>query len=237
MISVNKAIAWGLVLAGGALWGASFTETERAIRDAIVLRVTDARTGVPSATVKVSLVGDKALAGEWQSAKSVSFQLPEQANLIGRTVISIQLEQSNGQRVSRNVVVQTVAHAPVVTALTMIPRRTRIEAHHVTLNTMSLGSHREWGISNLDAVVGQETVTAIGPGMRLTNAMIRGHHMVQVGDRVLVTYHKGGIVIELQGVALESGRRGEKVSVRLNTNRIMEGVVTDAKRIAVVSGH
>lgn len=236
MISVSKAIWVGVISLGGVLWGAPFIDTEHAIRRAIVSRVTDPQTGVPQAVVTVTVLGGKAWESEWQSVQSATFQLPDQGNFIGRTVVPIQLKMVNGQQVSRNVVVQTVAYAPVVTAITMIPRRTRIEAHQVTVNILPLGSHREWALSRLDAVVGQETVTVIGPGMRLTNAMIRGHHMVQVGDSVLVSYQKGSIAIELKGVALDSGRKGDKVSVRLSTNRIMEGVVTHAKRIAVVSG-
>lgn len=232
MISVNRVIIT-LCLMGGCIGGVPITDVVSDVQRAIELRVTHPVTGVPNAKVTVLVTASPRLQREIEEANEAIVALPELGNWIGRTVVPIELQFSNGLSKRVQVVANTVARIPAVVAQVSIPRQTVIQLSQVTLNEVLLSSHRLEVLTRLEEVVGQESVTLIGEKMTITGAMVRGVHLVRVGDSVTVAYRKGAITLRVKGVALESGRKGERVRVRLSTNRMMEGVVIDEQSILV----
>lgn len=75
---------------------------------------------------------------------------------------------------------------------------------------------------------GMEPTQTISRGAMISNSMIRPPTLISKGDLVTVVYSKNGLNVSNEGVALESGGLGSKISVFLNeSNKTVTGTIAD----------
>lgn len=75
---------------------------------------------------------------------------------------------------------------------------------------------------------GMEPTQTISRGAMISNSMVRPPTLISKGDLVTVVYSKNGLNVSNEGVALESGGLGSKISVFLNeSNKTVSGTIAD----------
>lgn len=89
-------------------------------------------------------------------------------------------------------------------------------------------------LDSVDEIQDLATLRALPAGTVLTPSMLKAPQLVRRGDRVSLRSGQGPIHVEMQGEAINSGARGDRVRVRaLNSERVIEGWVVSASVVKV----
>ncbi|MEM9015139.1 MAG: flagellar basal body P-ring formation chaperone FlgA [Pseudomonadota bacterium] len=91
-------------------------------------------------------------------------------------------------------------------------------------------------LQNENEIIGMEARRTLAANEALRRSDLRAPVLISKGDLVTLTYKTEGIRLSHQGVAMDSGGRGDVIAVRnVQSERILRGIVADGKRVQVVT--
>lgn len=130
--------------------------------------------------------------------------------------------------------VRITQEKPVLVAAEALPRGTVLNESHLraverNVNRLSRGYYVD-----PEDIVGMQTGRPLREGDLITASRIEARRLVERGQRVLITAGSASTEISMNGEALESGRRGDRVRVRNSSSgRVVEGEVVADSRVHV----
>lgn len=89
-------------------------------------------------------------------------------------------------------------------------------------------------LRSIEAVVGQEARRSLAAGRAIQSHQLRAPRLVERGERVILEAGGRGFRVTRQAEALGAGGRGERIRVRLDDRRILEGRIIGPRRLAVI---
>ena len=120
---------------------------------------------------------------------------------------------------------------PVATAARALPRGAVLTASDITVVPMpQWGPPREAGELPGAGWVTRRTVAA---GEPLHEPTVGKPVVVKAGEPVYVVWQQGGIELKLRGTAAGSASLGERVAVRIDSRRRMEGIASGPALIRI----
>ncbi|KPK77639.1 MAG: hypothetical protein AMJ79_02540 [Phycisphaerae bacterium SM23_30] len=109
-----------------------------------------------------------------------------------------------------------------------------ITAADVKFMPRRISNYRDLGITNMDAVIGQEAARAIPPRTVVFPNMIRKLQLVKRDQDIKVHSKAGQVQVTLRGKALAGGGFGDEIMVRCGKNKVMvRGVVTGLGEVTI----
>jgi flagella basal body P-ring formation protein FlgA len=149
-----------------------------------------------------------------------------------RTTIGVRCPALAGWTIYVPVVVET--EAPVLVLRRALPRRARVEAPDVELQTRRLPGIASNLVNDMSALQGRRLRRALPAGSPLTMDVLDRDVLVQRGQQVTLVAATGGIEIRAQGKALGDGGAQDRIRVQnVNSLKIVEGVVENAGTVRV----
>ncbi|CAM2817621.1 flagellar basal body P-ring formation chaperone FlgA [Vibrio mytili] len=127
--------------------------------------------------------------------------------------------------------VRVSSSVPMVVATRQLGRGELVGASDVTISMVELQRFRKDGFSSYEQVVGAKLKRSV----RLGDVVERNDVCVVCrNERVTIKAVKQGMTITTQGTALQDGATGDQVRVKNdNSQRIIEGIVTDIAEITI----
>lgn len=171
-----------------------------------------------------------------RQASSVSLQLHDHANYLGRSVILLSLLDNSGRTITQlKSVVNLRAIGNVVFATRTLPQYRQISSPDVVVRRVSISDVSRQAFGSVDRVVNREVVSTISEGSAPTQLSVREVPDIRRGGAVMVDYRKSGIQVKVPAEALADGRVGDRVKVRLKlgSQKIMEGQLVDSTTVIV----
>jgi flagella basal body P-ring formation protein FlgA len=105
------------------------------------------------------------------------------------------------------------------------------DVHPVETNILKSGRHYLFSVEN---AIGQNLKRSVRQGTLLTAGMLAQPELVARGDAVIITAHRGSLMVRMPGTALTSGALGEQVSVKnTKTDRVVRGLVAARGEVSV----
>lgn len=123
---------------------------------------------------------------------------------------------------------------PVVTLAQPVPRGAILRAEQLRLESMDLLALPRGYFTEPQAAVGMQTLRPLRAERALAPDALAPPRLVQRGAQVTILATVGPVSVRSQGVALQDGAEGARVSVRNpRSGRVVEGRVTAEGAIAV----
>ncbi|GEK74395.1 MULTISPECIES: flagellar basal body P-ring formation chaperone FlgA [Halomonas] len=88
-------------------------------------------------------------------------------------------------------------------------------------------------LRSVEAIVGQEARRSLAAGRAIQSHQVRAPRLVERGASVILEAGGQGFRVTRQAEALGAGGRGERIRVRLDDRRILEGRIIGRNRLAV----
>ena len=133
--------------------------------------------------------------------------------------------------------VNLARYAEIVVATRPIARGVVIDASDLKLERRKLSAAHQDYLTEPDRVTGQIALRIIPAGQALQSHLLERPQLVRRGQRVVLFSGNRAISVRMSGKALEDGAEGDWISVRnLNSNRIVEGVVSARGMVVVNTG-
>jgi flagella basal body P-ring formation protein FlgA len=164
-----------------------------------------------------------------------SVELLGRSRPYGQVTGRARLQMRNGQQ--RQIFVTATVDVQVPVWVT-----TQRIARNESLNSMNLSvEHRPMGRIPANAIRADQSIEdlvsarPLSPGRVLTDRTATTPVLVQRGEDVSVVVQVGNVMIRTHGEALQSGRQGDRVSIRLNSSRrTLRGRVDGSNRVRIV---
>ena len=150
--------------------------------------------------------------------------LPSGGKLVGNTTIGVRCSEPKDWTlyVSADVAV----YDEVLVAGRYLARGTRVEAADLVPEKRDLAKLPYGYFVTPDDVIGMVTTRSVTRGAVLTPSSIKETPLVRRNDKVNIIATSGGLEVHAAGIALEDGRKGERIQVRnVNSKRVVEGVI------------
>lgn len=149
-----------------------------------------------------------------------------------RTTVGVRCPAAGGWSVYVPVAVEV--EAPVLVLRRAMPRRARIEAGDVELQTRKLPGIASRFLSDVSAVQGRRLRRALPAGAPLTHEALERNVLVQRGQDVTLIAATDSIQIRARGKALSDGAQHDRIRVQnVNSLKIVEGVVDGSGAVRV----
>lgn len=150
---------------------------------------------------------------------------------VGRVTVVVACAQPEWRiRVPARVAV----HAPVVVAATPLAARTRLDKSHLKLEDRDISTLHAGMFTDIASLIGAELRYPLAAGRVITPAQIVPDYPVHKNGRVRIVSGGSGYRVEVAGVALENGGKGERIRVRnLRSGRVLEGRVIGRDQVQV----
>jgi len=116
-----------------------------------------------------------------------------------------------------------------------LPRDHEVREPDVTVRTVV-----RWGAPRAEptpSVAGWVTQRRVPAGERLVEPAVRPPLMVEGGEPVEAVFTGAGLILSIRAKALSSGRRGERVYVRLPSGRRLAGTAVGPHKVELLTGH
>ncbi len=133
--------------------------------------------------------------------------------------------------------VRATVTEPRVVATNLIRTGDILKRSDLRLETYQGPVDRDAFLSDLPSAVGMIARRDLPAGSPISDSMIAKPRDVERGDLVSVTVQSGAAVVEAQGLAEQSGRRGDIITVRNpRTGKIFHARIQDKGSVIVVPG-
>jgi len=107
-----------------------------------------------------------------------------------------------------------------------------VTAQHLTTEPRDLTTLRQGYFESIEQVEGKYAKRAIRPGMVLHPKMLYRPELIKKGEQVSIVVNKGGLQVQMKGVALQGAYRDQRIQVRNSSSgKVVEGVAVAAGRV------
>ncbi|MDR0649496.1 MAG: flagellar basal body P-ring formation chaperone FlgA [Synergistaceae bacterium] len=160
-----------------------------------------------------------------------AFSLPPNV-LPGAKSITAKLIEPNGDKANKQIKLRW--YQPVVYSESSLQRGARLTppALRHRIGTAGMSRPLLWDADQLTGAVLRRGVRA---GDAIAQSDVRDALVVRSGASVKLVASVGGLGVEVMGIALQRGGRGDVIKVRnLSTRKILTGTVIDAGRVSII---
>jgi flagella basal body P-ring formation protein FlgA len=160
------------------------------------------------------------------------FAIAETGGLGSRLNVRVTCNTGNGWSVY--VPVDLVIHRTVVVAARQLPRDAMISASDLQLIERDVAPLNGQFLTTVDEAVGLSARRPVTAGAVLSRDQLLQPLLIRRGDAVTIRAESGGLNVNMPGVAMTDGRRGESIRVRnSNSARMVDAQVVDAGVVSV----
>lgn len=152
------------------------------------------------------------------------------SKLIGSILVTAKCDSPNWQV---SIPVQTKVSAKVVVAVRPINANATITADDISLQNMDLSRHAGNVFLKLENVINKMTKTNIASGQTIRPEQLREKSVIERGDKVKLTIEKDLVNITSEGLAQNSAGIGEKIKIKVQSGKIIDGYVKDKSNVIV----
>lgn len=147
--------------------------------------------------------------------------------------ISVGVECGGADRRTRYLQAEVEAIGRYPVTARRIETGERLSRSDLTMRRGALNRLPRQALRDPEAVVGQVARRPLAADRPFQPHQLRPPHLVDRGDRVTLEARGDGFRVTRQAEALGAGGRGERIRVRLDDRRILEGRVIGPRRLAV----
>ena len=167
---------------------------------------------------------------------TVRWSLPKLRYLPKR--VSLIAEQGQGKTLRRWYVAVSVKWmADVVTLNEDISARAVLVRSMLTKERKNIAGLRGDVWSELSDVEGLKSMRSMRRGEVVSSSKVQRPPLIQRGDHVTILVEVGGLKVRVEGKALKSGNRGDRMLVRnIRSKQMLQSTVKDAHTVAVFLG-
>ena len=163
---------------------------------------------------------------------SVGILYPKQPILVpkGRVGIQIPPDTMNGRTGRRsirgaihvddkfekmvNLVAEISAHAKVVAPVHLIQAYQIVKPEDIKLMNVELPALQHEYVENVDMAIGKKTVRLLPQNIPIQKPYLTTPPVIHKGDRVVLEVRQGALLVQVVGIAKESGEPGKTISVK-----------------------
>jgi flagella basal body P-ring formation protein FlgA len=160
-----------------------------------------------------------------------SFSLPPNV-LPGVKSLSVKIAKPDGDKANKQVKLRW--YQPVVYSRSALPKDSRLVPSELKLRIGAAGMSHPlvWDAGHLADAVLRRGVRA---GEPIAQGDVLDALIVRSGASVKLVASVGGLGVEVRGIALQRGGKGDIIKVRnLSTRKILSGTVIDAGRVSII---
>ena len=156
------------------------------------------------------------------------------ARALGLVTIRVDLDMTDGKVVSTLLSAEVEATVPVWVVRRRIRRGAPLNTWNVGVAERPLARLNRNALRANQPLIGKVASRPLSPGMVMTTTAMTTPILVVKGQGVHVSVLVGSVQVRTNGEALRSGRRGERVPVRLRTSgRILQAEVIGRNKVSV----
>ncbi|UTW47313.1 flagellar basal body P-ring formation chaperone FlgA [Bacterioplanoides sp. SCSIO 12839] len=115
--------------------------------------------------------------------------------------------------------VQLHVYQNVITLRTALRSNELVQPHHIHQTRQDIGQLNKGFYTRTDEVVGLQIKRSLRPGTVLNPDMLELPQLVKRGQHVAIRLKRPGIQVEMEGTALASGHKGQRIRVRNNQSQ------------------
>ena len=161
-----------------------------------------------------------------------SLELSHPSRPYGRVSARVRLSLKDGQRVSGYVSAMVSAEVPVWVATRSVRRGEPVGHDAVVIEQRDLARLMRGTLRATDSVDELVATRDLRAGQALSASLVTTPEMVRRGDSVSVTVQVGNVFVRAEGEALRSGRRGQRIPVRVGASRrVMTATIEGPRKV------
>jgi flagella basal body P-ring formation protein FlgA len=182
----------------------------KVLRDYPMLVTQDIRIAIQSEPYLAGMIGD---------CVSLNFSFADRSDVMGRTLVPISFLDSHGQVKQKiNVVVDVDASAIFVRTKGYVKRNEVLTNQNTEEVVLPLKGYNKSHLLARKSYLNKQAVSTLIEGTVLATWMFDDVPLIRNSDRVKVVMQKPGYILDVKGVALEDGKKGQKIRVQLETD-------------------
>ena len=160
--------------------------------------------------------------------------LPESSAPSDKYMLLVQLEQKEVKPKSFYLLTNVEVNRRVYVAGQNISNKTLISKDMLESPTLNIAGRGADLVFSYAEIAGLETKTHIRKGDLLRSWMFKQKPLIDRGQDITMIYHQDGIVLKIQGRAMEPGALGQNIRCyRVNSNKNFTGKVQDANTVLI----
>jgi len=162
--------------------------------------------------------------------------LPEQIDVIGRTVRPLELYSKDNELLDKiPVVVSAKARNRYYKASKRIYKGDIIRESDIRSEVMDMHGKPKRSVFNRDDIVGQQADSVISKGTVITSWMVRPIPTILEGDKITVFLVGENLELKIKGIALDDGYLGESIRVKsdVHKKKTLKGEIIDSSTVKV----
>jgi len=160
-------------------------------------------------------------------------RLNQQQRPIGRVTVRVECHDAHASW-TRHVPAMIRVYTPVLISARALQRGEILGSADLQMQEMELSAIRQTALRSADEAAGMQTRRTVPAGTAMTAEMLTPAILVERGDSVTITAERGGISIRQQGVAMQNGEMGGRISVRnTSSDRVVQAVVIGNGQVSV----
>jgi flagellar basal body P-ring formation protein FlgA len=162
---------------------------------------------------------------------SVDILFPKQPILVSKGQVGIQIppDTMNGRTGRRsirgaihvdsqyeqmvNLVADISAHAMVVAPVRFIRAHQIVKPEDINLIDVALPALQHEYLENVDMAIGKKTMRLLSPNLPIQKPYLTAPPVVHKGDRVVLEVRQGALLVQVVGIAKDSGEPGKTIAV------------------------
>ena len=163
---------------------------------------------------------------------SGGFSLPPKV-VPGARSLSLKLMTPDGDKANKQVKLRW--YQPVVYSESSLQKDSRLDSSSLKRRIGTAGMTRPlvWDPSQLDDSALRRGIRAKDP---IAHSDVEDALIVRSGASIKLVASVGGLGVEMKGIALERGAKGDVIKVRnLSTRKILSGTIIDAGRVSIIN--
>lgn len=167
-----------------------------------------------------------------QCATPLEIFLPQGNRDSGRTIVGVKCHSPKKWTIY--VQADVIKSIKVYVSSSPISRGEKIDATSIELKLMDSSKLRFGYITDKADIIGMEASRRIAPDTVITPRMLNKPKLVKRGEKVQIIAEVDGIVIRVEGEALEDGAKGDMIRVRnTSSKKIIEATVIGPGKVKV----
>ncbi len=166
-------------------------------------------------------------------ASPLDTRLNQQQRPVGRVTVRVECSDADNSW-TRHVPAMIRVYTPVLVSTRTLQRGEIPGSGDFQMQEMELSAIRQTALRSAEEAAGMQARRTIPAGTAMTAEMLTPAILVERGDSVTITAERGGISIRQQGVAMQNGEMGGRISVRnTSSDRVVQAVVTGNGQVSV----
>ncbi len=166
--------------------------------------------------IRITIQSEPFLAGIIGDCSSLSFSFSDRSDVMGRTLVPISFLDSQGKVKQKvNVIVDVEATSTFIRVKGLVKKNELLTNENTEEVVLPLKGYNRSHLLARQSYFKKQAVSTLVEGTVLATWMYDDVPTIRSSDRVKVMMQKPGYILDVKGVALEDGKKGQKIRVQL----------------------